>query len=395
MRRYATHRVITVALLLGFSGTSAPLVAQQIPEQKLTRADATYPIEFSSIRGLLELPDGKVLLSDGIDETLLRFSMAGGKIDTIGRTGQGPGEYKGPDLLFSISNGGVLLLDLGNGRLTMFDRDLKYRDSKSIARGSPQEGLMMIIPRAADARGGIYFEHTALGPGGAGRPDSSQIIRYDPTTEAFDTVAAVKRETVKVSTSGSAQNRSVSMRSIPFSPRDAWAVARDGRIAIARAADYRLEWVTPARAARVGPANTWRPVPIKQAEKLEWVGQSSDGVAIAVSNNNGQMSVTMQRGGMRMGGNAPPDTENQDWPEAKPPFVSNGAWVSPAGEAWVERSAPAGSGRVFDIFGDNATLVRRVVLPEGRRLMGFGNGVIYTRRSTEDDLQILERFRLP
>jgi hypothetical protein len=395
MRRYTSRLAITVALLLGFSGTSVPLVAQQIPEQKLTRADATYPIEFSSIRGLLELPDGKVLLSDGIDETLLRFSMAGGKIDTIGRAGQGPGEYKGPDLLFSISNGGVVLLDLGNGRLTMFDRDLKYRDSKSIARGSPREGLMMIIPRATDARGGIYFEHAAFGPGGGGRPDSSQIIRYDPTTEAFDTVAAVKRENVKVSTSGSAQNRSVSMRSIPFSPRDAWAVAQDGRIAIARAAEYRLEWVTPARAPRVGPANTWRPVPIKQAEKLEWVGQSSDGVSIAVSNNNGQMSVTMRRGGMRMGGSAPPDTENQDWPEAKPPFVTNGVWVSPASEAWVERSVPAGSGRVFDIFGANGTLTRRVVLPEGRRLMGFGKGVIYTRRSTEDDLQILERFRLP
>ncbi len=379
--------------LSGFSGVF-PLVCQQIPEVRLAKADATYPLEFSSIRGFLELPDGKVLVSDGIDETLLRFSMTGGKVDTLGRSGQGPGEYKGPDLLFSMAEGGVLLLDLGNARLTMFDRNLKYRDSKSIARGSPQQGMMMLIPRATDGRGGIYFEHAAFGPGGSSRPDSGQIVRYDPATEAFDTVAAVKREDVKVSTSGSGQNRSVSMQMIPFSPRDSWAVAPDGRIAIVRAADYRLEWVTPGGAKRVGPPNAWRPVPIREAEKLEWVGQSADGVSVGVTNNNGQMSVTMRRGGMRMGGSAPPDTRSQEWPEAKPPFVTNGVWVSPSGEAWVERSVPAGSGRVFDIFGANATLARRVVLPEGRRLIGFGDGVIYTRWSNEDDLQILERYRL-
>jgi hypothetical protein len=66
--------------------------------------------------------------------------------------------------------------------------------------------------------------------------------------------------------------------------------------------------------------------------------------------------------------------------------------VSLEGDAWVERYVAAGSAREFDVFGPDGKLERRVILPVGRRLAGFGKGVVYLRHTTEDELQYLERY---
>ena len=68
--------------------------------------------------------------------------------------------------------------------------------------------------------------------------------------------------------------------------------------------------------------------------------------------------------------------------------------ICPAGEAWVERSVPAGAPRIMDVFDAAGVLKGRITLPAGRRLVGFGNGVVYLRHSDESDLQHLERYRI-
>jgi hypothetical protein len=51
----------------------------------------------------------------------------------------------------------------------------------------------------------------------------------------------------------------------------------------------------------------------------------------------------------------------------------------------------AGEAQVFDVFHASGRRAREVALPEGRRFVGFGDGVLYTVCSDEDDLQWLER----
>ena len=143
--------------LIALFGLPVPAAAQQVPETRLTKPDARFPRELSSVTGLLELPDGRVLVSDGIDETLLRIDLRTMKADTISRSGAGPGEYKGPDLLYGLPAGGVLLVDLGNARLSFFDAALKYKESSPIARGEPATGLTMVVPDGVDSQGRIYF----------------------------------------------------------------------------------------------------------------------------------------------------------------------------------------------------------------------------------------------
>ena len=368
---------------------SAATLQPQVPETRLSKPDARYPRELSSITGLLELADGRVLLSDGLDEALLRIDLKTMKTDTVSRTGAGPGEYKAPDLLFRAPAGGFLLVDLGNARLSFFDAAFKYLESSPITRGNPQTGLTMVIPDGTDAEGRIYFRsimRNAQKP-----PDSGAVLRWDRARDKFDTVAKVKLSEAKVSSSGSSNNRSVSMRPVPLSPEDVWAVGPDGSIVVVRAADYRVEWIQAGGAVTRGVPNQWRAVPIRDADKKEWSDQlRTTGLSTQVTSENGRMSVRMGRG---VGRNSPVGaTDDLEWPSSKPAVRL--VRVSPEGEAWVERHVAAGSPRTFDIFGKDAKLSRRVILPAGRELIGFGKGVVYLRERTEDDLVYLERYRL-
>ena len=379
---------ISAAVLLSVPSSQA---MAQVKETTLTRPTASYQEPFSSIRGFRALPDGKVLVSDGIEQTLQRIDLAAGRAETLGRSGAGPGEYRDPDLLLAVEDGRTILMDLGNGRLTLFDPAGRALDSYSMARGSPGQGTFtLVVPSASDARGRLYFRGTE-GPGGE-RSDSGAILRYDRSSEAIDTVARFRLMEVEVSTSGSANNRSISMRARPYTPEDGWTVAPDGAVVIARAAEYRVEWILPGGRRVRGNVVSTRPVPVRDAEKDEFMAQAASGLSMMVMNDNGRMDVRFSRGG-RSRRSGTPQASDYQWPDTKPP-ITGGVWVSTAGDAWVERSVPAGAARVYDVFGRDGAVKQRVTLPQGRRLLGFAPGAVFTRYTDEDGLEYLERYSL-
>jgi hypothetical protein len=159
---------------------------------------------------------------------------------------------------------------------------------------------------------------------------------------------------------------------------------------VARSGDYHLDWIGPDGSVVSGSPVAYRPVPVRQADKEAWVTRSGGGLRIGMTVENGRTSVRFSRGG---GGAASPDVDDFEWPERKPPFAATGVWVTPEGDAWVERSVSAREPARFDVFGPDAELKGWVTLPEGRTLVGLGRGVVYLVRTDEFDLQWLERYR--
>jgi hypothetical protein len=132
-------------------------------------------------------------------------------------------------------------------------------------------------------------------------------------------------------------------------------------------------------------------VPIRDAEKREFGADMRNGVSMQVSMQDGKMTTRMGRGGgPRNEAEQIPDLE---WPASKPAFRA--VRVAPNGDAWVERSVAANAPREFDLFGADARMKSRVILPAGRRLVGFGKGVVYLREVTADELNYLERYKVP
>jgi hypothetical protein len=105
---------------------------------------------------------------------------------------------------------------------------------------------------------------------------------------------------------------------------------------------------------------------------------------------NGDRRISMSRGG---GGGEGPDIDSLEWPEHKPAFLSNGVWVAPEGDMWVQRHVSAGEAVWFDVFGADAELKGKVTLPAGRQVVGIGKSAVYVVRTDELGLQWLEKYR--
>jgi hypothetical protein len=381
-----------VAVLLVFASSGWAAIEGQDPRRELTDPVASFPHEFSMVSGLLELPDGRVMVADPLGQALLILDMTAGTADTLGRVGQGPAEYRQPDGVLRLPGDSTLLVDLGNGRLTVLGPDFTFGATTPIAQGSPMTGSMTIrMPQAVDSRGRIYYQRMM----GRMRPsgdllDSAAVLRWDRGTDVVDTVAMVALEEVQVRRSGGPDNQSVEMSPVPMSPRDGWAVGWDGRVAVVRSSGYHVDWVEPDGTVVSGPSVAYEPVRIRQADKEAWVeGLASSGLSIGVENVNGQITTSFRRGGRR---GTQRQIDSYDWPDVMPAFRASRIRVSPDGMAWVERFVSADDPAVFDVFDQRGRLAQQVVLPSGRRIAGFGDGAIYAVYGDEYDLQWLERY---
>ena len=385
-----TKRNALALTSLGLLVLAAGSLDAQVPSLSLSQPDSKFPEAFSLIMGLREMPDGRVMIADPLSQTLVLADMTSGTADTLGGVGGGPGEYRQPDGLLPLPGDSTLLIDLGNARLTVVAPDGSFAETMTMAQAGPGGRPQIILPSGVDSQGRIYFQ--PFGGGAGGRiPDSATVVRLDRATGAIDTIARVGRPELKRKTSGDSGNQQVAIRVVPLSPQDAWAVGPDGRIAAARAADYHVEWIDAGGRVVRGAAVSYKPVPIKQADREEWAAQAgANGLRIEVSIQNGERQMAFSRGG---GSGRQPDTDGLDWPEVKPAFVAQGVWVTPEGDAWVQRSVPAGEPAVIDVFGPDANLKRQVVLPAGRQIVGFGRGAVYLIETDEFGLQWLERHR--
>ncbi len=357
----------------------------------LAKPAARLGHQFSTIGGVRELADGRVLVADGIDNVVLRVDLATQKIDTIGRAGQGPGEYKSPDGLFPLPNWGSLVVDLGNARLSIFDAAGKYRESIPIAQGQPgQGGFALVFPRAVDAQGRIYYQPMGAGP----QADSGVVVRWDRASGRFDSVARVKLPPMITKESGGPNNRNTRQRPAPYPAQDAWGVAPDGRVALVRSPVYRVDWVPPSAPSIIGKAIVAPPVPIRDAEKKEYLADAAaNGLSVAMENNNGQVTMRMSRGRMDNGPRDEPDLTGNEWPASKP--TATGLVVAgPDGRLWVERSVAAGAPRTYDVFGPAGSVVGQVRLAAGRRLVAVGARGAYVRHIDGDGINYLERYDL-
>ena len=377
-------RVIFVAVLAVFAFADTSVAQEGIPQTKLTTAEVSLGEPFSSVAGLRELSDGRVLVSDRLEQALRVIDFASGGFEEIGHTGQGPGEYRMPGELLALPGDSTLLVDMGNMRMTMVTPDGLLEGSGSLVR---PEGIFM-FPRGVDAKGRIYFDVTgtmSMSPGSL--PDSFAIVAFDRATQAIDTVGLLPREQIRqVSTRGEGFSFS-GPGMAPFQPTDAWAAGSDGRVAVARGVDYRVEWLARGGERVVGPVMQYEPVRLTDEDKEAWADRMSRGAAVMVMGGSGGSG-----GGRTM--NVPrPDVNEMEWPDVKPAFPRGAMHVTPEGEAWVQRYVEYSQPETFDVFDASGHRVKQVVLPEGRRFIGFGDGTLYAVRVDEDDLQWLERYR--
>ncbi len=436
MNRIASVTFAVLATAPAFAAAQKPLA--------LAKPDVEYAEPFTSISGVRELKDGRVLVADARDKTLQLIDLRSGSSVKVGREGQGPGEYALPYRIVPLPGDTSALFDIGNSRyLTILPdgktgRDFRLEATGARAGGDAEGGrggrgevvrsgegrgeagrgeagrggggrvvmgggrggmtMQLSPPRASDARGNIYYEGSAIafGPDGPVSADSAPVMRFDRATSRSDTVAWVRLAKANTQVSGGGGNMRVMVGGAnPLVPRDDWAVLPDGRVAVVRSPEYRLDVYGPNRTVKAGAPVTYDKIRVDNAVKKEVEEQrkraAAGGIRMMVTDNGSGPQRSVSMGG---GGNVdlPPLT---DWPEFMPPFLSNAATTRPNGEVWVLRTnKPGDTVPLYDVFDATGRVIGRVALPAKARLIGFGNGSVYLIRLDSDDLQYLQRYRL-
>lgn len=388
--QHLPRRVVLGIAALAVAGPAAA----QVRTEQLTRADATFPEPFTRIVGLRELSDGRLLIADQLERHISFLDFASGTVREIGRRGGGPGEYERPGALLPLPDDHTLLVDVGNMRLTRITPGGEL-DKESRPMMTPDGAL--IRPSFTDAQGRLYYSSAGIvtaGEASGSQPDSTPVLRWDPASDVTDTVATFYSPSAarggggtRISFGGGSGGVSLTgVQFRPFPTRDAWAAAPDGGVAVARSVGYRLDWFRESAVAP-GPEITYDPVRIDDAEKEAWAEQMGNRTAsFRTLGGSGSGGGTVQM--------PKPDLDEVDFPDQKPPFPASGVRTTPEGNVWVLRHQRARdeSRPLYDVFDGSGQLIRRVRLPEGRRLVGFGDGVLYAVATDEDDLQWLERY---
>jgi len=392
--------LLSAAALVG----AAPLLAQA-PLKTLTKPDAEYAEPFTMISAIRELGDGRVIVSDIREKSVQLVDLKSGKTQKIGREGSGPGEYAMPARLLAFPGDTSVVYDPLNRRFLTIGPDGKPGAFVSYESDEPGPGGRAVVrmslgARYTDARGRLYSQapNYSIGPDGTpASADSAPIVRFDRSTKQTDTLAWIAVPAARIQSSQGGTNVSVRVGgSNPFAAADDWAVTPDGRVAVLRSKDYHVDWYSPNGQRTSGPAIAYEKIKVTDEDKKQWRERQASGAGatgIVVTREIGPGGTTQSAGVAPPNMRAPEPT---DWPEVKPAFTAQAATPAPNGQLWVLRTRRANDKvPTYDVFDASGRVVNRVAVPPSTRVVGFGNGTVYLARSDEDDLQYLQRYRIP
>lgn len=380
------HLPLVLAILLPTGLPRANAAQEPI---RLGEPAGRAPESFSRVAGLRELPDGRVLVSDNRERVVRVVDFQAGRMTTVGREGAGPREYAAPGALFALPQGRSIMVDGRNQRFLYFGPDGQPTETTPILRLSGGQGVSLGLgaPGGVDAQGRLYFAMQAFGGGGA-PPDSIPILRWTPGTERVDTVGVIRNPTAgaPVATRTAGTGASFSMQTpVVYRAQEQWGITPDGTLIRVMPDPYRLVVQRAGQPARPGAVIPYTPIPVTDADRQAYRQTQAAAPRPQITTSGPEGTRTFS-----------PDLPEPTFEPTKPAFWGTGSVVvAPTGETWVLRTRPAND-RVptYDVFDATGNRVRRIALPPGGRLVGFGARHLYVAVTDEDELEELRRYPL-
>jgi hypothetical protein len=358
------------------------ILALQTATATLPAPDRVFPVDFTQIRGVRELTDGRVIVSDRLDKGVVVADFAKGTIVRIGRTGPGPAEYRLPTGLSPMPGDSSLLTDEGNQRIAVIGPDLKIHRSFTLML--PGIGFPMGA-RAVDSRGRYILQipgWISHMPG-----DTILVVRFDSRSQRVDTLARIKGSTPRRNT------MTPGMPYVLFAAQDVWNVTPEGRLAVVRSGDYHVDWREPDGRVSSGPSIPFERRPVTMDDRMAHTRRFMENSSISGKNSDGGLSPLpaemLEEKAIR------DVAETQEHADVHPPFTEVTPLVGPDGSIWVERDVPLGAPQTWDVIGPTGSLAGRVQVPRARRLISLGTRWLYAVHTDDDGLQHLERYAHP
>jgi len=271
-----------------------------VPEVSIGALDGDEAYVLGAIAGLDVDDAGRIYAVDRQAQDMRVFSAEGEHLRTIGRGGEGPGEFHVPDQVRVTNDNRIVVRD-APWRFSVFSADGEYLGGWLL-----RSGFSTTTPFFLDA------QERVLNPTVPG-----SLVRYQLDGSVVDTVPEPSRgyEPPRLEITMEGGHASYS---IPFMPSERWGMTRDGRFLFGLTRDYRIErWEPDGTVLRVERAVG--PVPVSTGE----ASQAREGLTRRIRRSN----------------NPSWHWQGPEVPSHKPPWLSVFAGMD--GSIWVFRSTVA------------------------------------------------------
>jgi hypothetical protein len=337
---------------------------------------------FLDVAAVRELQDGRTLVIDWSDRALSVVSWSPVSVRTMGRTGDGPGEYRSPSQLLALGNDSTLVPDAQNGKWHVAHRDRLVsvldrsqpmpRDWGTILSGTDTLGHLLVLL-------GTRFpdEVRARGPGINAYAESLVVVLVNRGSGKADSIAYVRGGFRGIARTSKTVSGGVIHYTLinPLAVGDQAVLFPDGWIAVAYASPYRVEWRSPGGGIVRGDPLPDTKVPVDERVKAQVIADQWPP----------SPSTPMWR----------PD-EFPGWPAVLPPFLQDALLALPDGRLAVTKTMVGTSRPVrYDIVDRQGRLSGVLELQSGERLVGVGKGAVYSVLTDTDDSEILRRHPWP
>ena len=248
-------------LVRTLSGSVWGAEATLVPESSIGELDGPEEYLFGSVLSIAVDDDWNVYVFDEQAQHVRVYDSAGVYVETLGRRGEGPGEFDRAEAIALLSDGRLVVRDPGNMRVQVFGPGPGDRDQWLYNAGN----TYTMTPLYTDVQG-----RTFLSAKDQSRDDfTMHLIVLGPDGTHMDTLPQPSSDyqTPTVSAEHTSEGGSTSSVSapVPFSPRFFWTVHPSGHFLSGLSADYRIDLARDDGVLRVERA--YDPVPVSDGER--------------------------------------------------------------------------------------------------------------------------------
>lgn len=348
-------RTPTVSLLLLANlAARASLLQSQPRPQPLGNPQFQTEAYFTDISTVVRTKSGDLWVADPGGQELVRVSGRTGALTVIGRKGEGPAEYRAPQMVFAATADTVLLFDSQLFRINVYASDGRY--VRTVSMGGVGRTTSFI---SGDDRGHVVG--TTIDMTSATASTNSAVVRFAVASGKLDTIVRIAGKRL-VPLPVDPKKPGMRMYGfVPFAEVDAFAALTTGGYVIARANTGRVEWYD---------ANGRRTYDTAYPGTRQRI---TDSVRNAIQ----------------------PATVRSMAPKTMPVFDDFGVVRSTGNRVWIRANRVAGSPSVWYGFVQGEAKPLAVQMPKGARIVGASEPYLFVARRTEDGLQHVEVHRLP
>jgi len=276
--------------------------------------------------------NGYVYICDYKANNIKKFDSSGKYIKTIGRKGQGPGEFNMP-FGIAVTNDRLIVGDMGNRRLCALTPDGEFIKSVTISiggmpqkiRGLPNGDIVIAMEK-------IYFREPD-------KPQDCLIEIYSPNLEKKRTVYTQqvwRNKFMRIENMGTNIIQ-------PFSPLVYWDVSPDGKVVIGYPKNYEIEIYDSDKGKISSFTHSYEPIKVTDQDKEIFFA-----------------GMTYSTGGVVKQGVPDYIVKNTEFPKYKPAFKH--ILVDSEGNilVWAYRKNRKEESRFFDAFDPEGNFIGNV-----------------------------------